>query len=419
MSMSYIENLLQKIDTVIQNDSSLLTKVQLELGKIARHVYADAISQNSGYCMTFKIFESQVLDLPTKFGISSDEVKTAFVNDWGVAHIDAYMVKNVYYHVLLLLFTLGLRKHNEQLQKDALMLILVKLWNGRRIKFIRYCNQDVMRYVVAHLNGKYLARKYDSPINMIIEHFIPTLINKYGSKINSDPKATKTLFDTSWVRFTQIFVSKKVPDLKTGVKYGKSGLAPLYYDANEHNLKIAKSGSNIDSVNTDNEVKHSDLYSINDNDEIVNGLVNYIVMNFNAINTYDPKFFDFLNEVSMVNHRAIKLLISGIHNIEYSDYIREIIELMFKQLQGQNSRMEICSPAFLQEVIKKKFISSKHSIIITQLKDIVDSLLEKIFEKKVPNYKYSDYSPPRKGHLRKIIFYTMAYNIQKFICSMS
>ena len=91
-----------------------------------------------------------VLDLTTKFGISSDEVKTAFVNDWGVAHIDAYMVKNVYYHILLLLLTLGLRKHNEQMQKDALMLILVKLWNGRRIKFIRYCNQDVMRYVVMH-----------------------------------------------------------------------------------------------------------------------------------------------------------------------------------------------------------------------------------------------------------------------------
>lgn len=419
MTDSKIEGLLQHIDSVIKDDPQVLIKVQLDLGQISRHVYADAISQNAGYCMTFKIFESQILELVERFNLTQDQIKDAFVTDWGVANIDAYMVKNVYYHVLLLLFVLGLRKRNEIIQKDALLLVLIKLWNGRRIKFIRYCNQDVMRYVIANLNGKYLARKFDSPINMILQHFIPTLISKYGERINSNPAATKTLFDTSWVRFTQIFVSKKVPDLQTGIKYGKSGLAPLYYEANKNNLKISKSGSNVDSVNTDNEVKHSDFYSINDNDEIISGLVNYIVMNFNAASSYDPKFFDFVNQVSMVNHKAIELLVNGMHNIQYSDYIREIVELMFKQLSGNISKSDICQPQFITEVVKKKFISSKHSIIITQLKNIIDKLLERIFEKNVPAYRYEDYSAPRKGHLRKIIFYSMAYNIQKFICTMS
>lgn len=414
-----IESLLQHIETQLSNDSQLLKQIQLELSKISRQVYADAIAQTTGYCMTFKIFESAVFDLLKLVKLELDEVKQSFIEDWKVP-ANAYMVCNVYYHILLLFMILGLRKKNESIQRDSLTLILIKLWNGRRIRFIRYCNPDVMRYVIANLNGKYNARKYESPMMMILQHFVPTLLKKYGPRIEADPKATKTLFDQSWVRFTQTFNSRKVVDLETGVKKGKSGLAPLYYYANEHNLKISKAGSNVDSVNSDNEISHSDFYSINDNDELINGLVNYIVMNFNAESSYSQEFFEFVNKTTVVNIKSIQIILGGMHNIKYTDYIREIIELMFKQLQGVlQNKQDICDPKFINEIIKKRFISSKHSIIITQLKNMIDILLEKIFDDHVKYIKYSYYSAPRRGHLRKVIFYGMAYNMQKFICNAS
>lgn len=417
MTSGNIEKLLSRMDDCIKQDPTLLRKLALELSKLTRQVYADAITRTEGYCMSFKLFESQTLDLLSKFQLTKAEVKDAFVDDWQVPR-NAYMVGNEYYHTLLLFITLGIRKHVESIQKDALTLILIKLWNGRRIKFIRYCNADVMRYVVANLNGKYHARKYESPMTMILQHFVPTLLKKYAGRIDRNPVETKTLFSTSWVRFYQIFVSRKVVDLETGIKKGKSGLAPLYYNAVENNLKISKPGSNVDAMNTDNVASHADFYSFNDNDEIISGLVNYIVMNFNAISSYDDEFLRFVNRVTMVNSKSIEILLGGMHNIKYSDYIREIVELMFKQLQLTN-KQDLCSPAFINETVKKKFISSKHSPIIVQLKNMVDILLEKIFDDVVVYYKYSSYSSPRRGHLRKVIFYGIAYNMQKFVCKTS
>ena len=409
-----IEKLLQHIDTLIETDPTLLRKLTLDLSKITRQVYAHAIADTHGYCMRFKIFESQVFDLLTNVKLTTEQVKQAFIIDWEVPPT-AYMVCNVYYHILLLFVILGIRKKIDSMQKDALALVLIKLWNGRLIRFIRYCNADVMRYVIANLNGKYNARKHDTPMTMILQHSVPTLLQKYGPGIAMDCKKTKTLFDQGWVRFNQTFISRKVVDLDTGIKKGKSGLAPLYYDAYERNLKISTPGSNVDALNSDNDVSHSEHYSINDNDEVISQLVNYIVMNFNAITSYDDEFLRFINLTTMVNSKSIEILLGGMHNIKYSDYIREIVELMFKQL-GQIGNSEICSPAFINETIKKKFISSKHSPIITQLKNMVDILLEKIFDDVVVYYKYSSYSAPRRGHLRKVIFYGIAYNMQKFIC---
>lgn len=415
MPIGTIEELLQHIDAQVQNNPALFQNIKLELSKITRIVYADAITQNTGYCMTFKIPEMQVYELLNLLNLDKNTVKQTFIADWNVPST-SHMVTNVYYHTLLLLFAYGIRKKDETIQKNALTLILIKLWNGRRIKFIKYCNPDIMRYVIANLNGKYNARKYESPMTVILQHFVPTLIKKYGERINRDPKATKTLFEQSWVRFTQTFISRKIVDLETGVKKARSGLAPLYYAASEQNLRISKAGSNVDAVNTDNEASHSDYYSSDDNDELISQITNNIVMNFNAISSYDKEFLKFLNEVTKVNSQSIEILLGGMHNIEYTEYIHEIIELMFKQLTGNLNPENICSPNFINVTIKKRIISSKHSIIVTQLKNMVDMLLEKIFDKVVVYYKYSSYSLPRQGHLRKIIFYGIGYNMQKFIC---
>ena len=416
MSFGNINDLLEHIDNVVSQNPSVFQTLKMELTSITRSVYAEAITQNVGYCMTFKIPETQVLNLLDIVNLDKHDVKETFISDWNVPR-DAYMVTNVYYHTLLLFLAYGLRKKDESLQKNAVTLVLIRIWNGRRIRFIRYCNPDVMRYVIANLNGKYNARKYDSPIIMILQHFVPTLIKKYGPRIEKDPTATKTLFSQAWVRLTQTFNSRKVVDLETGEKYGLSGLAPLYYDASKKNLRISKAGSNIDTVNTDTEVGHSDYYSTNVNDELIQGLVNNIVMNLNAISLYDETFLQFLNEATKVNKQAIEIILSGMHNIEFVDYIREILELMIKQLNGNVSSTEICSSDFINVTVKRKFISSKHSINIINLKKICDLLLEKIFDKFIQYYKYSSYSQPRQGHLRKIIFYGLAYNMQKYICS--
>lgn len=413
-----IEKLLQHIEQQFENDHNLLIKVTNKIKDIARNVYADAITQTTSYCMTFKIFESQVYELCNLVNLDKDTIKEAFIADWQVPR-SAYMVCNPYYHILLLFVCVGLRKNNKDISDRALTLMLVKLWNGRRIKFIKFCNPDVMRYVIANLNGKYKAHHHETPIDLINNHFVPTLLNKYGNAIKANPSETKTLFDRAWSRITQTFISRRVVDLETGDKRGTSGLAPLYYDANEKNLKISKPGSNVDALNSDAEISALDSFSSNANDELINQLANYIVMNFNAFSSYDDNFISFLSKQSTVNKDGLQLILNGIHNIEFTEIIREILELMFKQLQGRVSKTDICTPDFINTTIQKKFISSKHSVTITTLKSLVDTLLEKIFDKYAKYAAYTGYCNPRKGHMRKIVFFSIGYDMQKYICAAS
>ena len=413
MNGNPIEHLLTELDANIKANPLLEKQLQLELSKAVRTVYSDAISNQQGYCMTLKVPENIILSLPSKLGLDSDKIRMAFIQDWQVPE-SAYMYANVYYHILLFLVLYGIRHRHGDIHKNALNLVLCKIWNGRKIHFIRHCNPDVMRYVIANLSGKYIARNYENPMAMILEYFTPSLLKKYGDWVESDAKHLKRLFNQSWGRVQQLFISSKAPNLLTGTNTAKSGLATAYYDAKKKGLSISK--PTIGGDGGDDDVDNIDYYSSHEFDDMITGIVNYIVMNVNP--SYDPAFITFVSQMSTVNLKAAEIILKGMHNNKYSDWIRDILELMFKQMQVSNKN-EICNKEFFLEVIKKKFISSKHSPIITQLKKIVDELLEKIFEDVVKYAQYSSYSNPRQGHLRKVMFYGFAHNIQKFVCNVN
>lgn len=387
-------------------------KLQIELEKIMRKVYSAAINDNDGYCMTFKTPESDVLSVMKNSGIDLDvkTVQSAFKDIWRFPE-NSHMWNNPYYHLLSLFILYGQRYRNESIQRSALTLMLCKIWNGRRIRFMTYCNPEVMRYVVANLSGKYLAKKYDTPMSMIIQYFVPTLLDKYGKAIERDSSETKRLFSQCWCRIEQVFMQDWGPDLKSGKNKARGGLAPKYYEAYKKGLKISKPTTTTDPG--DEDLDSTDFYSSNEFDEMINSIVNYITINVNP--SYDKKFLEFVSKNSTVNSQAIELILNGMHNIRYTDYIRDILEYMFKQLQVD--RAQICAASFMTETLKRRIISSKHSPNINQLKKLVDQLLEKIYDDVIRFIKYSNYSGPRRGHIRKVVFYGFAYNIQKVLCS--
>lgn len=409
-----IDSNLAQLDTNISNNPEYVRLIELELAKAVRSTYSAAIADATGYCMVLKIPEASIRDILRKVSIDDSNVSAAFVKVWD-APSHAHMINNPYYHTLLFFLTYGIRHNNYAIQKDATTLLLVKLWNGRRIHFIPVCKADVMRYVVANATGKYLIRKYDGPLNLITEYFTPSLLKTYGERINKNSAETKRFFDQAWGRLEQLFIQNMRVDLTTGEKKATAGIAYLYYTAEKAGLKIMKprgSSSNMD------DMADAEHYSSNEYDDVISNLVNFMVMNINP--TYEPSFLDFLIKNSTVNRSAAEMILTGMHSNRYADYIRDILELMFKQLQVHN-KSEICSKDFLNETIKKKFIASKHTPIITQLKAIINDFLEHIFQdmsKKLNRpLSYSGYSVPRQGHIRKVIFYGFAYNIQKFMCS--
>jgi hypothetical protein len=407
-----IDEILKKLDDHFKDpqEERLIT---LTVEKLVRKARLDAVSEFSkGYCMKFSIplnDVSSILDSINTFG--REDVKQAFLRQWQIPG-ETFMYSDIYYHNLLLLMTHGLRTKNKSLVDSSFILMMLKLWNGRLMSSIKFCDPDVMSYVVTNMmNKKNICNKFHNPFEMITNYFVPYLLNTYSERILRDTTELKILFSQSYNRLRQVFRSDSIPDKETGEPRYRSGLQPLYFKAVESGFKFSTMGSRNHS---DEESSAGDVLSSSGLDEQIENVVNYIVMNINP--NYDRKFLEFVNNESTIKLVHIDKIIKAIHNHNYIDQIRDIVELIFSRL-SDIPKAKFCSPDFISDIIKRKIISSKHTSEITALKTNIDQLLNMIlnsvFDKQ---YDYDTYSNTQKAQWRRIIVYAVGYNIQRQIC---
>ena len=382
------------------NLQRLIHKIQLDV--------MDSRKKNDGYCTTFIIPERDIYHLFDEVGVTKDQINQAFSLQWQVPTA-AKMHNNPYYHILLLCILVGAKNDMDQLAQQALTLMLFKLWNGRLKSSIPHCDASTMNYVVSNMmNKKYLPNKYSSPLEMIQSYFVGTIYNKYKSNIVSNSTETKRLFEQSFNRLRQIFRSGAVADLDTGGSKYSSGLQPLYFDAKQKGLKISSSKS---SDMVDNESGSGFGF-----EDQVDNITNYIVMNANP--NYSTQFIDFLKEQSKSQEQNIRTILTSLHKMEYVDYIKELLELIFRRISDM-TQQNICAQSFMNE-IQKRIISSKHNHDVNQIKAITDKLLQNILETKFSRpYNYMGYSDTNRSQLRRIVIYMLSYNIQKLNCQLN
>lgn len=410
---SQIEVVMKDLENHFKNTSDTDAKLQIQLNNIIRKIYIDSINQNKGYCISFKNVESEVLNLFNILDLDQPKVSNAFAVDWKLP-TTAHMINNPYYHILLIITAYSIRHKHEKLGLDALTLLFIKMWNGRKSRFIKYCDVDTMRYVIANLSGKFHAQKFDTPLQMITQHFAPTVLKKYSPYVERDVVELKRIFDQAFGRIRQLFVQGMKPDIYDvdGKSKATSGLSVFYHEAKAKGLSIS-SPKIMQHGDSENEQSELDMYTSSAYEEAIVNITSYIVINHNP--KYEPAF---INYVSSITKDALKqqlvILLSTIHNIRYTDHIKEILALMFKQLPIFN-KTELCSMNFY-EIVRRKIISSKHSTENVQIKQIADLLLEEIFKNDIKSVQYSTYSAPIRGKFRTIIFLGFAYNIQQYIC---
>jgi hypothetical protein len=374
-----------------------------------------SLSQSSkGYCMKFTIPSQEIENLYDDVSeFNKDQVIFAFKKQWLMDNISAPMYFYIYYLNLNLAILYGERQNNKEMARHAISLMLFNLWNGRVTDaFPRFCNEDIMNYVTSTMmNSKYLAHKYDTPLKLIQTHFRDNLLKKYGPMISKDSSDTKRLFSACFNSLRQLFRSDSYVDLKQGGTRYRSGLQPLYYKAQEQGLKV----STI-SANTSSEMgQATDSYTSHSFDEIIEGIANYIVTNHKPI--YSNSFIEFLKNTEKVNIKDSKILeiILQIHNTKHYDLLTELLQLYFSKFGFDATKQVICSDTFLSVFIKKKIVSSKHNKDSIQIKLLVDNFLEKIFQS-LNSAKFSEYSETNKSVIRKVLYYGIGYNIQKYTC---
>lgn len=392
----------------LHTDPKLDQELYTSLSRIVSVAYTQMMNSDEGYCFRFNIPTTTVLKLYKTLNISQDKVGSSFQSDWEYPS-NATMYRDPYYHILLLILYYALQEKKELLGNNALTVLLMKIWNGRKAKYIKYCDKKIMRYVVSNMMGnKNIATKYDSPLSMIRDYFVPRLLKKYGPEILSKPIKLKQLFMQSWVRFEQIFAQNWRKDIKTGRSLAQSGFLPFYMKAKSEGLNISTPSILKGNENEDDYHQYSTL-SIRD--EIATTTADFITMN--PLPKYSNTFISSVNDFTHVSVKKIELILNMMHNHNYYDSIYNMILIILSRT-NVNEKDDICKPVFFI-LMKKHIISSKNNVDIIKLQKLLNDFLKQIFQEKI-SLDFNSYSNVQQIQIRNVVIYGLVNNIKKTVC---
>jgi len=396
------------MDKAFQANPNLRAKLHGELSKLISTTYSQAMNSDEGYCYKFTIPTTAVMNLFTLLQLDPKVVGKAFQADWKFPN-NANMYNDSYYQVLLLLVYYGIKKNDDQLINNSLFLLLQKLWNGRKYAYIKYCDKRVMNYVVSYLvNKKHNVTKFDSPLSLLKDYYIPTLMKKYRPEITRDVYRLRQLFMQSWARIDQLFIFNPVLDADTGEKRAQGGLLPLYMKAKENGLYLT---TPTIMKNDGDEVGFDQYSTVHNRDEIVTSTADYISMN--SKDQYPSSFVSNVNKVTKVSSKVIETMLTSIHNHKNYDLVHDSLSIILSRTNVVDKN-DICSKDFMVNV-KRNIVSSKNTDEIRKLQKLLNDLSTKIFKENLM-LDFNNYGKAQQMQICNVVLYGLIYNLKKHNC---
>jgi hypothetical protein len=390
-------------------DKKIETRIYTEMTKIISAAYSQNIASNESFCFKFTLPLIPVNNFYKTLHLDPAKVNKAVHADWG--RTLTMMHKDPYYQILLLFIYYGVTNKKEMFAKSALMILLMKVWNGRKSKFFKYCDKRIMKYVISNeLTNRHVLSKYENPVSLLKDYFMPTILKKYGPEINRDISKLKRLFEQSWARVRQIFVFNARTNIQTGKSEAQGGLLPIYMKAKDEGHYL--SSKSIRTTVGDETVTGYEEYATTHNrDSIVSKTTDYIILN--KSNKYSQKFIFSINRKTNVSIKIIEQILDYIHTQRNYDIIQNLIVLILSRCDI-SSKEDICNRDFTKN-IRKNVISSKNNKEINKIQRLLDKMLDTFFKEKLKS-NFNKYSNVHKIKIRNVITYALEYNLVKLNC---
>lgn len=397
----------EKVQPQLQ-DKQTETLIFTELTKMVSQAYTANMNSDESYCFKFNIPLSGVNNFYKILKLNPLEMGLNYKADWG--NTLTAMHKDPYYQILLLIIYHAIKNKKEQLANNALMILLLKIWNGRKSHFFKFCDKRVMKYVISNmLTNRHGMSKFETPFALLKEHFTPTILAKYGPEIDNDISKLKRLFEQCYARVFQVFAFNPRTNIQTGKPEAQGGLLPLYMKAREEGKYITKPTI---SSGEDGEAAGFEEYATTHNrDEIIHKTVDFIVMNKQV--SYPVSLISDINKKTNVSNKIIEKILAALHNHDYYDLLQNMIILILSRCKI-SSVGDICKGGFSNN-IQKNIISSKNNDEINKLQKLIDTILTKIFTDAL-NLRFDNYSVVHKIKIRNVIIYALEYNLFRVNC---
>jgi hypothetical protein len=416
--VSEIAKLYQIMRQQFHSNPRIERQVYQDISRFVSTAFTQSMQSDEGYCFKFSLPNTEVMKLYKTIGFEIKEVFDAYKKDWGAPAMTNQMHSDPYYQILLLITYYGILEKKEHLYNHAMMLCLMRIWNGRKVRYIKFCDKKIMKYVTTHMvTKKHNVAKYDTPISLLHDYYIPTLYKKYGPEIKRNPAKLQQLFQQMWSRINQLFVYNMRTSLSTGKKEAQGGILHLYMKAKKDGMSLSNP---IIGMGDDNQPPGFDEYStVHVRDEMTNDITDYITMNPNP--TYPPSLIRYFNERFNVKEATIGAILKAMHNHQYQAILQDLVSVILSRTNVLE-KVDVCKTNY-STVVKRNIISSKNNPDTKKIQKLCNILLKKIFDNDLkddtgkPLTKvYEKYSDVYQIQIRNVLVYGIVHNIKKTIC---
>jgi hypothetical protein len=381
--------------------------VYTELSKMVTNAYTSNMASDESFCFKFNIPLAGVNNLYKILNLNPIEVGLIYKADWG--NILTAMHKDPYYQILLLLVYHGVIQKKDAFARNALMVLMLKIWNGRKSHFFKFCDKRVMKYVIAAmLTNRHHTSKFENPVTLLKDHFVPTILEKYAPEVRNDISKLKRLFEQTFARVVQIFAQNKRTNLQTGKPEAQGGLLPLYMKARSEGLYL--STPNASAGEEGGAPGFEEFETTHNRDEIVSKTTDFIIMNKIS---YPTSLISEINQKTNVSSKIIDQILTSLHDHSNFEVIQNLIVLILSRC-NISSIGDICKSEFSAN-IQKNVISSKNNEETNKIQRLVDILLEKVFREKL-QIRFDNYSVVHKIKIRNVIIFALEYNLFRVNC---
>jgi len=384
----------QKLQTVVQrfeHDPQLLMQLKQALGFSVQKVMQHTLNHET-FCDLFQIPNKLPSVLLKLYGLTEREMQAEL---YKVGFELNRMYLDPYYQTLVLAYLIGLNFDDKNIRRAALLLIDIRLWNGRRIKFIpSFCDPDIARYVMNYeLKGNHKVKQAGNVFEHIDRHAVPAIDEKYATTIannlNHKTEGLRKLIETNFVRFNQSFRSMK----------------DAYYRIHQSGKKEIISGTYKNQYGEGDLVETKETFS-GTIERLTDKILKNSILKKRAL--MKPEAKNLIKERFRLGDASIQKVSDWFDDDENHDEIKYFYELVFANLKPKNEG-DICK--FDIPVLAKMVSSSKKDANFVKAKEILTHTLMSIM-----GNDYKNLGEQNALRLRYMIAYSFMIFAKIMLC---
>jgi len=396
LTQNQIQKLPQQLRVVLQrfeHDPQLYMRLKQLLVQSAQKIQQQSLNHDT-FCNTFQIPKALPTELLKLYGMNEREFKQS-MEKIGFVPIHR-MYNDLYYQTLCASYLVGLAKGDENVRRMALLLIDVRIWNGRKLKsFPQFCDSDIARYVMNYaLKGNHTLKKAGSVFDYLDQFSIPAVDSKYAPTISdnldSHTEGLRKLIETNYSRFHQLFRSVR----------------DAYYRTQKEGKKEIISGQYQNQYGEGDLVEARESFSGNI-ERITDKIIKNAMIKRNVL--MRPESKEIFKEKFNVSDASLKKINDWFMDDDNQDELKYFYELVFTNLKPKNE-MDVCQLDI--PILANKITSAKKDTHLLKAKEILDHVLLSI----LGTQKFDALGNQSLYRLRAMISFGFAINSKLLLC---